>query len=130
MGRSAQLRPLRDLRRLGSPDAAGLGQNARVTLREAPLEKRVTLPDGRDVSVRIGLAQDSYIPRRDLDTVVLELWDEERGEHLAGVSTILSPDDTAAGHALLREVVEGLRSGAVEASAGALERLADRWPPQ
>jgi len=130
MGRSAHSGPPRDLRRLGSPAATGLGQNAPVTLREAPLEERVTLPDGRPVSVRVGLAQDSYIPRGDLDTVVLELWDEERGEHLAGVSTILSPDDTAAGRALLREVVEGLRSGDLEASAGALERLADTWPPE
>ena len=101
-----------------------------MTLREAPLEREATLPDGRAVTVRIGLADDSYIPRRELDTVVLELWDEERGEHLAGVSTLLSARDTAAALVLLDEVVEGLESGAVEATAGALERLTDRMAPR
>jgi len=82
------------------------------------------------VAVRVGLAQDSYISRRELDTVVLELWDEARGEHLAGVTTVLSADDVDAARALLREVVDGLSQGSLEPTAGGLEPLADSVPPE
>jgi hypothetical protein len=78
----------------------------------------------------VGIAEDSYIPRRELDTVVLELWDEGRGEHLAGVTTVLSADDVDAGHALVRQVVAGLEDGSLEPTAGALEPIADSVPPQ
>ena len=102
----------------------------RVSLRGEPIERQVTLPDGRFVSVRVGIAEDSYIARRALDTVVLELWDERRGEHLAGVTTLLSGDDVDAAHALVRQVVAGLEDGSLEPTAGALEPIADSVPPQ
>ncbi len=101
-----------------------------MSLRGEPLEQEVTLPDGRVVAVRVGVAEDSYIPRRKLDTVVLELWDEARGEHLAGVTTVLSADDVGAAHALMREVLAGLGDGSLEPTAGALEPLADSVPPE
>jgi hypothetical protein len=101
-----------------------------MTLRGEPVEQEVTLPDGRVVAVRVGVAEDSYIPRRELDTVVLELWEEGRGEHLAGVSTVLSVDDVDAARALVRQVVAGLGSGSLEPTAGALEPLADSVRPQ
>ena len=101
-----------------------------MSLRGEPLKDVATLPDGRVVAVRVGIAEDSYIPRRELDTVVLELWDERRGEHLAGVTTVLSADDVDAAHTLLRKVVEGLEDGSLEPTAGALEPLADSVPPQ
>jgi hypothetical protein len=97
-----------------------------MSLRGEPLEQAATLPNGQVVAVRVGLAEDSYIARRELDTVVLELWDESRGEHLAGVSTVLSADDVDAARALLRAVVTGLEEGSLEPTAGALEPLADR----
>jgi hypothetical protein len=93
-----------------------------------PLEQNVTLPDGRVVTVRVGIAEDSYIPRRELDTVTLEIWDEGKGEHVAGVATVLSPDDVDAGRALLLEVVSGLGEGSLAPTAGALEPLADSVP--
>ena len=99
-----------------------------MSLRGEPLEQEVTLPDGRVIAVRLGVAEDSYIPRRELDTVVLELWDESRGEHLAGVATVLSADDVDAGRKLVREVVAGLGDGSLEPTAGALESLADSVP--
>jgi hypothetical protein len=102
----------------------------RVSLRGEPIEREVTLPDGRVVAVRVGIAEDSYIPRRELDTVVLELWDDHRGEHLAGVTTVLSADDVDAARALARQVVEGLEDGSLEPTAGALEPIADSVPPQ
>jgi hypothetical protein len=101
-----------------------------MSLRGEPVEQEVALPDGRVVAVRVGVAEDSYIPRGELDTVVLELWDEARGEHLAGVATVLSADDTDAAQALVREVVAGLGDGSLEPTAGALEPLADSVPPQ
>jgi hypothetical protein len=101
-----------------------------MSLRSEPLEQEVTLPDGRVIAVRVGIAEDSYIPRRELDTVVLELWDEGRGEHLAGVATVLSADDVGAARALLREAVAGLGDGSLAPTAGALEPLADSVPPQ
>ncbi|MFL5959745.1 MAG: hypothetical protein ACJ75G_05705 [Gaiellaceae bacterium] len=101
-----------------------------MSLRAEPLEQEATLPDGRVVTVRVAVADDSYIPRRELDTVMLELWEEGRGEHLAGVSTVLSAEDDAAARALLREVVAGLGTGSIEPTAGALERFADSVPPE
>jgi len=101
-----------------------------MSLRGQPLEQGVTLPDGRVVMVRVGLAEDSYIPRGELDTVTLELWDEGKGEHLAGVATVLGADDVKAGNALLREVVAGLGDGSLAPTAGALEPLADSVPPE
>jgi hypothetical protein len=101
-----------------------------MSLRGQPLEQEVKLPDGRVVAVRVGLAEDSYIPRGELDTVVLELWDGGRGEHLAGVSTILSADDEDAARSLLLEVVAGLGDGSLAPTAGALEPLADSVPPE
>jgi len=101
-----------------------------MSLRGEPLEHEVTLPDGRVIAVRVGIAEDSYIPRRELDTVVLELWDESRGEHLAGVTTVLSADDVDSARALLRKVVAALGDGSLEPTAGALEPLADSVLPQ
>jgi hypothetical protein len=99
-----------------------------MSLRGQPLEQEVTLPDGRVVAVRVGVAEDSYIPRRELDTVTIEIWDNGRGEHLAGVATILSADDVSAARALLLEAVAGLSDGSLEPTAGALEPLADSVP--
>jgi len=101
-----------------------------VSLRGQPLEQTVKLPDGGIVTVRVGIAEDSYIQRGELNTVVLELWDESRGEHLAGVSTVLSADDVDAAGSLLREVVAGLGDGSLATTAGALEPLADSVPPE
>jgi hypothetical protein len=101
-----------------------------MSLRGEPQEQEVKLPDGRVVKVRVGVAEDSYISRRELDTVTLELWDESRGEHLAGVSTVLDVEDVSAARMLLREVVAGLGDGSLEPTAGALEPLADSVPEQ
>jgi hypothetical protein len=58
-----------------------------VSLRSNPVERVATLPDGRVVSVRVGVAEDSYIASRDLDTVTVEL--SADGGHLAAVTTVL-----------------------------------------
>src|ERR1700749_1016037 len=101
-----------------------------MSLRGEPLEQEVRLPDGRVVAVRVGVDEASYIPRRELDTVVLELWDEARGEHLAGVTTVLSADDLDAAPAPLRAGLGALGDGSLNPTAGALEPLADSVPPE
>lgn len=94
-----------------------------MSLRGNPVEQTVTLPDGRTVAVRVGVPDDSYIAKRELETVAVEL--ESSGEHLAAVNTVLSPDDESDARALLREIVAGLESGKFEPTAGAIEPLAD-----
>jgi hypothetical protein len=88
-----------------------------------PIEHDATLPDGRVVHVRVGVPDDSYIPARELDTVAVEIFDDS--EHLAAVNTVLDVDQDSAARALLREIVEGLESGALSPTAGAIEPLAD-----
>src|ERR671914_573617 len=44
-----------------------------MSLRGRPIEQPAALPDGRQLIVRVGVPQDSYIPRRELDTVAIEL---------------------------------------------------------
>jgi hypothetical protein len=97
-----------------------------MSLRGSPLEQSATLPDGRTVAVRVGVPSDPYIAKRDLETVAVEL--ESGGEHLAAVSTVLSPEDEGEARALLRTIVEGLESGKLEPTAGAIEPLADSIP--
>ena len=95
-----------------------------VSLRGRPIEKTATLPDGGEVLVRVGVPEDSYIPRRELDTVDIEL--SRNGQHLAAVNTVLSADQESEALQLAREVVAGLESGDLEPTAAALEPLADQ----
>jgi hypothetical protein len=102
------------------------GKMRAVSLRGEPVTADATLPDGRSVHVRIGVPDDSYIAKRELDTVTIEL--SADGEHLAAVTTVLDADQTSEAHALLHEIVGGLESGELQPTAGALEPLADRLP--
>jgi hypothetical protein len=97
-----------------------------MSLRGQPVTATATLPDGRVVNVRVGVADDSYIRRRDLDTIVVELSDED--EHLAAVTTLLGVEQTAEARRLARELVAGLESGTLEPTAGSIEPLADTIP--
>jgi hypothetical protein len=94
-----------------------------VSLRGRPVEKTAKLPDGREVQVRIGIPEDSYIPRRELDTVDVELFAD--GLHIAAVNTVLGADQQREALQLARRIVAGLESGELEPTAAALEPLAD-----
>jgi arginine utilization protein RocB len=98
-----------------------------VSLRNRPLEQEATLPDGGTVRVRVGVPDDTYIAKRELDTVTVELYGN--GEHLAAVSTVLDADQDSAARALLQEIVSGLESGELVPTAGAIEPLADTLRP-
>jgi hypothetical protein len=105
-------------------DIAASAKMVPVSLRSAPLEAEVAIPDGRTVRVQLGVPDDGYIAKRDLDTVTIELY--ANGEHLAAVNTVLDADQTDEAHTLLDEIVAGLASGELAPTAGALEPLADR----
>jgi hypothetical protein len=94
-----------------------------MSLRGSPAEQNATLPDGRTVAVRVGVPDDPYIAKGELDTVAVEL--ESGGEHLAAVNTVLSAEDEGEARALLHEIVAGLESGDLEPTAGAIEPMAD-----
>jgi hypothetical protein len=94
-----------------------------MTLRSAPLEQVATLADGRELVVRVGIADDSYIAKSELETVTLELLEQGRG--VAAVTTVLDPEQTSEALQLLREVAAGLESGELAPTAAAIEPLAD-----
>jgi len=94
-----------------------------VSLRGRPVEQTASLPDGRKVRVWVGVPEDSYIRRRDLETVDVELSTE--GVHLAAVNTVLAPEQESEALQLAREIVAGLESGKLEPTAAAIEPLAD-----
>jgi hypothetical protein len=95
----------------------------RVSLNGRPVEQTATLPDGRQVLVRVGIPDDPYIPRRELRTVDVELFDGT--QHLAAVNTVLLPEQESEALALARQIVAGLESGDLEPTAAAIEPLAD-----
>jgi hypothetical protein len=96
-----------------------------MSLRGEPIEAVATMPDGRSVRVWIGVPEDSYIAKRDLDTVDIELT-LVGGNHLAAVNTVLEAEQVSEARALAREIVAGLESGKLEPTAAALEPFADQ----
>jgi len=94
-----------------------------VSLRGNPVLESATLPDGREAEIWIGIPTDDYVPARELETVVLEL--RVNGEVAAALNTLLEPEQTSEALALARHIGEGLASGQLEPTAGALEPLAD-----
>jgi hypothetical protein len=95
-----------------------------VSLRSTPIEHDLTLPDGRQAQLRIGMAHDAYIPAREEETVVVEL---RIGRHVAAaLNTVLNPDQENEATQLSRELLDGLKSGRIEPTAAALEQYADR----
>ena len=95
-----------------------------MSLRGRPIVQTASLPDGREIRVRVGVPEDSYIPRRELETVDVELFDG--GQALAAVNTVLDPEQEGEALALTREIVAGLESGSLEPTAAAIEPFADR----
>ena len=94
-----------------------------MSLRGSPVTLTATLPDGAEVTVRIGVPEDPYISNQELDTVAVEL--ASGGEHLAAVNTVLDVDQESEARALAREIVAGLEAGTLEPTAAAIEPLAD-----
>jgi hypothetical protein len=94
-----------------------------VSLRGRTVEQTASLPDGRKIIVHVGVPEDPYIPRAELETVDVELY--SGGTVLAAVNTVLDPDQEDEAVELAREIAEGLESGRLEPTAAAIEPLAD-----
>ena len=97
-----------------------------MSLRGERVERTATLPDGREALVRVGVPDDPYIPRRELDTVDVEILVD--GRVTAAVNTILEPEQDHEAKLLARQIVAGLESGELEPTAAAIEPLADTLP--
>jgi hypothetical protein len=95
-----------------------------MSLRSNRIERPVTLPDGRAALVRVGVPDDSYVPRAELDTVTAEVVVDD--EVAATVNTVLHAEQESEARELASEIAEGLESGNVEPTAAAIEPLADR----
>ena len=94
-----------------------------MSLRGRTVEQTVALPDGRDVVVHVGVPEDPYISRSDLETVDVELYAD--GRVIAAVNTVLDPDQESEALELAREIARGLASGDLEPTASSIEPLAD-----
>ena len=94
-----------------------------MSLHGNPIHETARLPDGREVSIRVGIAEDSYIADRDLNTVVLEVR-AGRGV-LAVLDTILGAEQVDEARHLAERVREGLGSGELEPTAHSLGPLTD-----
>ena len=92
-----------------------------MSLRGNPVEERATLPDGRRAVIWLGVPDDDYVARRDLDTVAIEL--RVDGEVMAALNTTLEPEQDSEARRLAREIASSLESGRLEPTAGALEPL-------
>ncbi|HXK14897.1 MAG TPA: hypothetical protein VNH45_10205 [Gaiellaceae bacterium] len=97
-----------------------------MSLNGNPVELTAKLPDGREVLIRIGVPDDPYIAKRELHTVDVEL--TSGGEHLAAVNSVLLPEQESEALALARHIRDGLESGELEPTAGAIAPLADDPP--
>lgn len=94
-----------------------------VSLRGRTIEHTATLPDGRNVVVHVGVPEDPYIARAELETVDVELHSD--GHVLAAVNTVLDVDQESEAEELAREIARKLESGEIEPTAHAIEPLAD-----
>jgi len=94
-----------------------------VSLRGRTIEQSATTPDGRKIIVHVGVPEDPYIARAQLETVDVEL--REGGRVVAAVNTVLDPDQESEALSLAREIATGLESGSLQPTANAIEPLAD-----
>jgi hypothetical protein len=94
-----------------------------MSLRGRTVEQKATLPDGRNVVVHVGVPDDPYIARNELETVDVEL--HSGGHVLAAINTVLDPDQESEAELLAREIAEKLEAGEIEPTAHAIEPFAD-----
>ncbi len=94
-----------------------------MSLRGRTIEQTATTPDGRTITVHVGVPVDPYIPRSQLETVDVEL--HSGGTVLAAVNTVLDPDQESEALELAREIAKGLASGELQPTASSIEPLAD-----
>jgi len=94
-----------------------------VSLHGNPIHETARLPDGGEVTIRVGIAEDSYIADKDLNTVVLEV--RVGRSVVATLDTILGAEQVEEARHLANRVREGLSSGELEPTAHSLGPLTD-----
>jgi hypothetical protein len=94
-----------------------------VSLRSTGIEQSAQLPDGRPAVVWVGVPDDPYIDKGELDTVALEVRVDD--EVTAALTTVLDPSQDSEARRLVHAVATGLEDGSLEPTAGDLEPLAD-----
>jgi hypothetical protein len=95
-----------------------------MSLHGNPIHENAHLPGGGEVQVFVGMLEDPYIADELMNTVVLEL--RVGGNVVASVETVLDADQVSEARELARQVADGLKSGALEPHASAIEPLADQ----
>ena len=87
------------------------------------MHETARLPNGGEVKIRVGIAEDSYIADKDLNTVVLEV--RVGRSVVATLDTILDAEQVDEARHLAERVREGLSSGELEPTAHSLGPLTD-----
>ena len=87
------------------------------------MHETARLPNGGEVAIRVGLAEDSYIADKDMNTVVLEV--RVGRSVVATLDTILDAEQVDEARHLAERVREGLSSGELEPTAHSLGPLTD-----
>ncbi len=94
-----------------------------MSLHGNPINETAQLPDGRQAHIRVGIAEDSYIADRDLNTVVLEV--RVGNGVVAALDTILDAEQVSEARHLASRVRDGLHDGSLEPTAHSLGPLTD-----
>ncbi len=94
-----------------------------MSLHGNPIHETARLPNGGEATIRVGIAEDSYIADKDINTVVLEV--RVGRSVVAALDTILDADQVDEARHLASRVREGLRSGKLEPTAHSLGPLTD-----
>jgi hypothetical protein len=83
-----------------------------------------SLPGGGSVEIWVGVPDDSYVAKSELNSVDLQL--REGDNVLASITTVLDPDQESEAHQLAREVRAAIEADQIPLTASALEPFADR----
>jgi hypothetical protein len=95
-----------------------------MTLRAAPIVEHAALPGGGNVTVWVGVPDDSYIAKSELTNVDIQL--HEGNAVIASLTTVLDPDQESEARQLAREVKAAIEAGEIGLHANDLEPFADR----
>ena len=94
-----------------------------MSLHGNPVHAKARLPNGGEVAIRVGIAEDPYIADKDLNTVVLEV--RVGRSVVATLDTILDADQVDEARHLAERVRYGLGTGELEPTAHSLGPLTD-----
>ena len=94
-----------------------------MSLHRNPINETADLSDGRQAHIRVGIAEDSYIADRELNTVVLEL--RIGHEVVVVLDTILNGEQVSEAQHLARRVRDGLSDGSLAPTSTSLGPLTD-----